>query len=272
MRERLNHVYHDGPRGPALLLVHPLGADLRFWDECVARWRPHVATLACDLRNAGCSPRSDKPVTIAQHVEDLEALRRDLGIARLVPVGCAIGAMTAAAYAAAYPASTAALVLASPTPRTSEQAARMLTERAELVRRAGMGAILPGAVDKAFERQARDERYRRYYERFAAQDANAYAASVLGILDADVTRELGAVRCPALVVAAAHDLLLPPEQARLVHGLLPGAQFATMEDAAHFAPYQQPDSFSSLVLSFLTRLGLVPADSPLHPTERQTWP
>lgn len=268
MSQQLNHVHQEGPKGATMLLIHPLGADLRFWDECAALWRPHLSTLACDLRDAGLSPRSEQPVSIAQHVEDVEALRRELGIGRLVAVGCAIGAMTAAAYAATYPETTAALVLASPTARTSEQAARMLAERAELVRRSGIDAILPGAVDKAFERQPRDERYRTYYERFASQDADRYASSILAVLDADVSRELQAVRCPTLVVAAAHDLLLPPQQAQLVHGLVSGAQFALMDDAAHFAPYQQSASFSALVLSFLAQAGIAPAVHNPQPTER----
>jgi 3-oxoadipate enol-lactonase len=260
----LNHVHRRGPAGPALLLIHPLGADLHFWDECAALWQPSWASVACDLRDAGRSPRGEQPVSIPQHVEDLDRLRRELGIARVIPIGCAIGAMVAAAYAAAHPEATAALVLASPTARTSEPAARMLAERAALVRRAGMAAVLPGAVDKAFEQQPRGERYGRYLARFAAQDPQAYAASILAILDADVTRDLQAVRCPTLVVAAAHDLLLPPEQARLVHGLLPDAQFAMMEDAAHFACFQRPEGFSERVVSFLAGAGIAPA----HLTER----
>jgi 3-oxoadipate enol-lactonase len=258
MRAPLNHLVHPGPAGPALLLVHPLGADLHFWDECAAAWQHRFASVACDLRDAGRSPRGAEPVAIAQHVEDLEGLRRALGLAQVIPVGCAIGAMVAAAYAAAHPAATAALVLASPTHRTAEAAAAMLAERATLVRRAGMAAILPGAVDKAFEQQPRDERYRGYLARFAAQDPQAYAASIDAILDADVTTDLRAVRCPTLVVAAAHDLLLPPAQARLVHGLVPHAQFALMEDAAHFAPFQRPEGFAGLVLSFLARAGIAP--------------
>jgi pimeloyl-ACP methyl ester carboxylesterase len=133
-----------------------------------------------------------------------------------------------------------------------------------------MAALLPGAVDKAFEQQPRDARYRSYYDRFAAQDPLGYASSIRGILDADVTGDLQAIRCPTLVVAAAHDLLLPPQQARQVHELVTGAQYALMEDAAHFAPFQQPDIFSRLVLSFLERVGIVPADNDTHPTERQT--
>lgn len=258
MNRGLNHVVHGQGRGrPSLLLIHPLGADLHFWDACIAAWGPDVPAIACDLRSAGASPRSAEPVMLDRHVQDLEDLRIDLGVDRLVPVGCAIGAMTAARYAATHPKSTAALVMASPTPRTAPAARAMLAARAELVRRDGMAAILPGAVDKAFEQQPRDHRYRAYYQRFAAQDAQAYAASVQGILDADVSADLASLRCPTLVVAAGHDQLLPPALAQEVHGLVAGAGFAQLDDAAHFAPYQQARPFAALVAAFLTQAGLL---------------
>ena len=174
MAELLHHVMRAGPDAPVLLLIHPLGANLHFWEECIPIWHGRIASLACDLRSSGRSPRAREPVTVARHVADLEALRQALGLDAVVPVGCAIGAMVAAAYAARHPERVSALVLSNPAPRTSEQAAAMLRQRAERVRRGGMSAIVPGAVDRAFVEQPRDERFQRYLARFAAQDAEAY--------------------------------------------------------------------------------------------------
>jgi 3-oxoadipate enol-lactonase len=255
MASLLNHALHAGAGGgTALLLIHPLGGDLAFWDDCIRVWSPGRACVACDLRSAGASPRATQPVSIREHVADLEALRKSLGLQTVIPVACAVGTMVAAAYAAEYPERTPALVLANPALRTTDAARAMLAERAALVQRAGMAAILPGAVDKAFLAQPHDERYARYLARFAAQDAQAYALSINGILEADASADLAKVRSPALVVAGAHDVLLPPEQARAVHALLPGARFVLMDDAAHFAPYQKPQQFAALVQAFLGRV------------------
>jgi 3-oxoadipate enol-lactonase len=255
MSAPLNHVVHRGERAaPALLLIHPLGGDLTFWDECAAFW-PSLTFVACDLRSAGASPRAATPVTPAEHARDLEALRRSLALEAVVPVGCAIGTMVAASYAAQFPGRVAALVLSNPALKTSDAARAMLGERARAVRAGGMEAILPGAVERAFLEQPHDERYRRYYARFAQQDPEAYALSALAVLDADSSPDLAAVRCPALVVAGAHDVLLPPEQSRAVHALIPGARFHLLQDAAHFAPLQQPRAFAELVLDFLRQVG-----------------
>jgi 3-oxoadipate enol-lactonase len=209
--ELIGHTFHPGGQAGqmALLLIHPLGADRTFWDECIAIWHPQIACIACDLRSAGTSPRSGEPVAIARHVEDLEAVRAELGVETVVPVGCAIGSMMAAAYAATHPERTSALVLSNAALRTSEKARAMLAERADRIRATGMAAVLPNAVDNAFRGQPRDERYTRYFERFAKQDAAAYATSVLGVVNADISALLPAVQCPALVVAGGQDVLLP---------------------------------------------------------------
>jgi 3-oxoadipate enol-lactonase len=250
--ELLHHrLLGDAARAPAVLLIHPLGAALDFWDDCLPAWRPHFTCLAMDLRSAGASPWGAAP-GLDRHVADLEALRAALGIETVIPVGCAVGTMIAAAYAARHPDRVPALVLSNPTPRSAEAARAMLTARAEAVRTGGMAAILPGAVERAFEAQPRDARYQRYLDAFAAQDAEAYAEAVLGFAEADATADLPHVRCPVLLVAGRHDLLLPVAQAEAVRTLLPpGARLEIDEDGAHFLPYQQPARFAERVLAFL---------------------
>ncbi|MFC7555487.1 alpha/beta fold hydrolase [Pseudoroseomonas wenyumeiae] len=234
-------------------MLHPLGAALDFWDACLPLWEPHLPCLAVDLRSAGASPRAAQPPGLDRHVQDLEALRAALGLASVIPVGCAMGSMVAAAYAARHAEHVPAVVMSNPTPRTSEAAGTMLRARADAVRAGGMAAILPDAVDRPFAAQPRDGRHARYLVTFAAQDAAAYADAVLGFATADATADLRHIRCPALLVAGRHDLLLPPALAEEVSSLLPAgtAQLEIDEEAAHFLPYQQPARFAARVLDFL---------------------
>jgi 3-oxoadipate enol-lactonase len=258
MTELLHHRLSGQPasgRAPALMLIHPLGATLDFWEACLPAWEPRLPCLAMDLRSAGASPRAvgGTPPGLDQHVEDLEALREALGLAAVVPVGCAVGSMVAAAYAARHPGRVPALVLSNPTPRSAEAARAMLSARAQSVREGGMAAILPGAVERPFEAQPRDARYERYLAAFAAQDAGAYADAVLGFATADASADLPRIHCPVLLVAGGHDLLLPLSHAEAVQRLLPvgSARLEIDEEGAHFLPYQRPARFSARVLDFL---------------------
>lgn len=244
---------------PTLLLIHPMGASLSFWDACLPGWEPHFSVLAVDLRCAGTSPRGTAP-GLDQHVTDIEALRAQLGLVTLVPIACAVGCMVAAAYAARHAGQVAAMVLSNPTPRTADAARAMLEARAVTLRRHGMAAILPSAVERPFEAQPRDARYDSYLAAFAAQDAATYAEAVLGFAAADARADLPRVRCPTLLVPARHDLLLPPALADEVLALMqPGlGRIALDEEGAHFLPYQRPAAFASRVLDFLQPLTLRP--------------
>jgi pimeloyl-ACP methyl ester carboxylesterase len=67
-----------------------------------------------DQRGSLRSPAPDASISFDRHVEDLELLRRELGLERLTLVGHSMGAILASAYATRYPARIERLVLISP--------------------------------------------------------------------------------------------------------------------------------------------------------------
>jgi pimeloyl-ACP methyl ester carboxylesterase len=159
--------------------------------------------------------------------------------------------MVAAAYAATYPQVTRALVLANATMRSGPQSRQMLSERAEIVRRDGIGAILPRAVERAFLNQPQDARYERYYAAFANQPADDYAFACAASALYEAEEQMRRVTSPTLVVAGEHDVLLPPALAEQVAATIPGAKFEIMPDVAHFLPYQAAGRFAQRVATFL---------------------
>jgi 3-oxoadipate enol-lactonase len=238
---------------PTLILVHPWGARLEFWDECIELWSRRFQVVACDLRGAGYSPTPHRLWRVADHGRDLVLIRKHLRLDRVVVVGCAIGSLVAAAYTDADAAHVAGLVLCDTARQLGEESRRRTQARVDLVRREGMGVLLPVVVDMAFEAQPRDKRYRRYTEMFASNDPEGYAAIALGMMGTDNTDALGRIACPTLVVAGAHDTLLPPSLSREVHALVAGSEFRIIDSAAHFPPFQAPTEFADLVEDFVDR-------------------
>jgi len=254
MQHLLNHQTFGHRQDTALLLVHPLGTDLRFWEECVAIWQPRFYGIAPDLQAAGQSPRPEVPVTIPDHVADLERLRSSLGVKTVVPIGCALGGMVAATYAARYPQVTRALVMTNPGLGSTDAAKEMLRKRVETLRTSGIAALLPEAADRAFHNLPHDNRYQRHVQRFAEQDPETFARSVLGFVDADIRGELPRIKCPALIVSGEHDILMPSDSAQRIKEMVPQAQCTVMSGAAHFLPFQAPQRFAPLVTEFLDRV------------------
>lgn len=249
----------EGPAdGLPLFLIHPLGADQGFWDECRRHVGPDVLTVSCDLRGSGASPDLGEPLTLAATVEDIEALRRHLGLDRIVLAGCAVGAMAAAAYAARHGAHAAGLVMSNPGIRIMPAGVENLRQRAEAVRRSGMASLLPGAIENAFIGYGDTPARRSYEDRFVAQKAENYAFACEGAALSDITEDCAQITCPVLLVPGRNDRLFPREHTDAIAAILPRAKVDEFEAGAHFIPYQQPREFGEALLNFVTQAELLP--------------
>lgn len=241
------------PGTPALLLIHPLGSSHVFWDECVAIWSKRFHVVALDLRGAGASPIPDRNWKVDEHVRDVISVREDAGLRDVVVIGCAIGSMIAAPYAAADAAVVRGLVLSNSTTELGEASRARHEGRLALVREKGMQALLPTVIDMAFDGLLKDERYARYMARFRQNNPQGYGSLALGMVGTNNTEVLKNLDIPTLVAVGVHDTLLPPDMSRSVHALLKNSEFALVQEAAHFMPYQAPQQFAALVSDFVDR-------------------
>lgn len=248
----LNHSV-GGPEGaPVLLLVHPMGADLRFWEDCRTIWEKSFRCIAVDLRGVGRSPPLTGLHSIEAHADDLESFCMAKRLERVVIIGCAVGAMISTIFAARSCERCAALVLSNPGYRTLPEARAALAARAAAVRAGGMASAAE-AIDRSFLGHSDPERVDVYRRRFLGQDADAYALQIEGMLHADVSTEIRRITCPTLVVGGGRDVLLPLDHARKVVGALSRGELAIVEEGAHLVPYQFPDLFAGLAADFSTR-------------------
>ncbi len=244
------HASRGGPDdAPVLLLIHPMGADHRFWDDCRRAWEASFRCLAVDLRGVGGSPPIAAPHTLETHAADLDAFCDAEGLRQVTVVGCAVGAMIATIFAARSLDRCGRLVLSNPGYRTTPEARAALSTRAAGVRSTGMSAAA-NAVDLSFGGLASGHRIETYRHRFLAQDAEAYALQIDAMLDADVSAHLPAIRCATLVVAGGRDVLLPVHHATAITEGLADAHLTVIDQAGHLIPYECPDRFADLVSDF----------------------
>lgn len=242
----------DGDRwGLPVFLIHPLGADQRFWQSCRRCFGDGIWTIACDLPGSGKTPKLSVPLTLEQTVMEIEKLRLELGVSTMVIVGCAIGAMAAALYAAEHPESASGLVMSNPAIRITAAAGANLAKRADLVRKNGMMALLPDTVNNAFFGCGDTGAKQEYENRFVHQDPEGYALAALGACGADISGVLGSIKCPVLLVPGGNDKLMPIEHTREIEARIEDVTTVTIEEGAHFIPYQQPVRFGAIVSNFL---------------------
>ena len=89
--------------GEPLFLIHGIGASRASFAGLIPLLRSQYRCISYDLRGHGASPVPKPPYTLDDLVEDLEALRKELGIERAHVAGHSLGGMIGPAYARKYP-------------------------------------------------------------------------------------------------------------------------------------------------------------------------
>jgi proline iminopeptidase len=107
---------HGAKGAPPLLFLHggPGYNSYSFEAQAGRALEPHVQMIYLDQRGSG---RSERPwrgdYSIAGLVDDIEALRKTLGVPKIAVMGHSFGGTLALEYAAAYPQHVASVVLVS---------------------------------------------------------------------------------------------------------------------------------------------------------------
>lgn len=143
-------------QGPALLLLHPLGADRRVWDPVIERLAERREVIALDLPGFGESPplaQTPKPAALAEAVA---GELREMGVERPHVAGNSLGGWVALQLALAGHASSVTAIAPAglwPEPLMPKRAiARRLARAAlplvdaMLVAAAGRRVLLAGSV------------------------------------------------------------------------------------------------------------------------------
>ena len=218
-------------------------------------------------------------VTMQSEVDDLDGVRRRLGLDTVALLGHSWGALVAMEYALAFPEEVSHLIVMNPAPASPDDAA-ILRECLRAARSAEQSVMISALVsDPGF--QAGDiEADAAYYRiHFAAAFQRSGLLEVLvarlrrdftadGVVaartieqrlyeqtwdcdDYDLLTRLQRVRVPTLVIHGDADLI-PVEVARHIAEAIPGARLEVLDDCGHFAYLDQPERTEDAITGFLT--------------------
>jgi proline iminopeptidase len=257
-------------RGQPVLVVHGgLGLDHTSM-RALDRLGDAVELIYVDLPGNGRSPRPARwtDLTIETMVDELDALRTQLGIERWTVLGNSYGAMLALAYAIRHPASLAALISVGGAPSFAHAPAVLDTidKRGQPDAAAALLAVLgrPARDDAHFAEvwmqvlplyfHAWEPRYRDAFAQTRWSAAGYNRGNEL-LATFDLRAQLGSIAAPTLVVSGDDDFIMPAEICgeALARGI-PNAQYAIIERAGHFPFLEQPAAFDAAVRDWLSRL------------------
>ncbi|MCW3477115.1 alpha/beta fold hydrolase [Limobrevibacterium gyesilva] len=254
---------------PAFVLHGGPGGDHTGFKPGMSPLAEKMQLVYVDHRGQGRSAKGDPATyTLDENVEDLEALRRHLGLGPVVTIGTSYGGMVAMAYAARYPASVSHLVLIVTAAHAgfNARARQIVAERGTPEQKSVCDQLWAGELDTV-------EKLRRYYDVMGPLysrkfDPVAAAASRArgsltpealnrafapgGFLQSfDLRPELSAITAPTLILAGRHDWICPPEFSEEIHRLIPGSDLRIFEESSHSIRGDEPQALLDAIAGFI---------------------
>ena len=259
MRERLTaFLVHGGP-----------GTDHTGFKARYAGLKEKMQVTYFDHRGHGRSACGNaQTYTLHENVEDMEALRRYLGLKTIVSIGVSYGGMVAMAHAARYPGSVSHLILVATAAHAGfmDRAKEIVAERGSSEQLAQYQELLAGRLNTS-------EKLRRYFEIMGpmysllyddvrAKDALAravYSPDALNqawgphgfLARLDLRPELNAITARTLIIAGRHDWICAPEFSEEIHRLISGSDLRIFEESAHQVGGDEPQALLDAVAGFL---------------------
>ena len=246
------------PAKPAVIFLHGAGMDHTVW-QLQARWfawHDH-AVLALDLPGHG---RSEGPAlgSVADLARWLGRVMDAAGLVRVGVIGHSMGGAAALEAAATLPERIPRLALlgtASAIPVNADllNAARDAPERAYQMMTAwshGFAAKIGGHPVPGLW--------------MMGGSLALFARNAPGVLHTDLAacnawssgpEAAKRLRCPALVVIAANDIMTPPKNGEALARLIAGSRTVTLAGCGHMLVVEQPDATLDALIGFFAPAG-----------------
>ncbi|MGO8719410.1 MAG: alpha/beta fold hydrolase [Acidobacteriaceae bacterium] len=260
-------IEHDGARlyattigtGPDVILLHPTPVHHAFWLPVAELLADRYRFTLIDLRGHGKSTAGAGIITMTRLAEDTHAVLRALKIEQAAFIGCSIGSSALYEHWRRFPRDVAALVFTCGKPQPDSAANR------EARRESMQAAQQPGGLAKFFDRMAGTlvgptARQHHPEVRAAARDMmnpvslEAMLAVQEGLMERpDSVPTLKTISAPVCAIAGGEDPGSTPPEMHVIAEQAPDAEFHLLEDAGHFAPFEQPRKVATLIGDFLNR-------------------
>jgi len=245
------------PRGTILLLTG-LAQERSSWYKQLAVFGREYRTIALDHRDTGDSDPVTRPYRIANLADDAAAVLRALSITRSHIVGISMGGFVALELALRHAEVVDRLVLVATSARSlifallspgirSVIFSNNQMEPGEAKRRAISLLMAPGYAESHPEEMERIAAIGRT-ERITKA---AYNRQLNACLRHNVSRRLGQIQAPTLVIHGMDDPGFAVKDGANLAKKIPGARLVLHPDTGHIVIIERADEFNREVLDFL---------------------
>lgn len=245
--------------GFPLVMIMGLGGNMDWWDPRLIRGTSkRYRTVMFDNRGAGRSDAPDIDYSIRMFADDTAKLMDNLTMQKAHVLGISMGGMIAQEFVLAYPERVEKLVLCStncgasqsvpPAPRVLDSLSGWASETLDDMIKNIVSILFTNDFIKG----------NPVYMKLVTEQIlkvpiapDAFMRQVKAIMAWDSYARLPDIRVPTLVMHGMKDVLIPPENARILADKIPGAKLAYFEKSAHALFSQETDTVVNTLLEFL---------------------
>lgn len=249
LRSGLRLNYRQTGDGPPVVLLHPVGMRLEFWNDVAVRLAKDHCVIAVDMRGHGNSDASDAPFSLDDLASDIVELLEERKLPPAIVVGCSMGGMVAMGMALLAPQLVSGLVVSNTNHAIDENGRVVMQQRAQAARE-NFRVTIPPTIERWFApafRSAYPSRVRQVQDWLLANDPEIVAKSWEAIAGLNYGERLKNVACPVAALAGELDPASPPATMKRVAAAFPHGVYREIGGAGHFAPIERPDAFVEAV-------------------------
>jgi 3-oxoadipate enol-lactonase len=222
--------------GEPLFLIHGIGASRASFAGLVPHLRNEFRCISYDLRGHGVSPTPKPPYSLDDLVEDLEALRRELGIAKAHFAGHSLGGMIGPAYARKYPQHVLSLGLWSTAAFRTEDDSAKVKGVVAAMRTKGIPQVLETLKDRWFTPEFAERRpdvISRRMQQVIDTDPDVFLSVFDIYAETEMSPWLHEITHPAQVLTGENDGGCNPRLNKQIAAALPDSELVILDGLKH---------------------------------------
>lgn len=252
--------YREYGEGEPLLMIMGLGANADWWgDEFLQPLTERFHVVTFDNRGAGRSDKPEGPYTVPQMAADAVGLMDHLGWESAHIMGASMGGMIAQELALEYPERVRRLVLMCTfcggrehVPAKPEVLSLLTMPREGLtpadIARSSLYLLFPPEYIEG-NPEMMDEMVNMML--VAPIEPKCFIWQFTGVSMWSCHTRLGGLNRPTLVIAGTEDVLIEPENSRIIADAIPDSRLVEVSGAGHALQTMFPEKIDAEVISFL---------------------
>jgi 3-oxoadipate enol-lactonase len=250
-------LYEVRGSGSPLVLLHPFPTNRHFWEPIFPALESRYLLIVPDLRGHGQSEVGEG-ASMANHAEDVQQILSECDVQRAGFIGVSIGGYLLFEFWRRFRQQVAVLILSNTRAQAdSDEGRANRLKAADEVEKKGTAVFLDAMVPKLLgvsTQRNRPDIVARARTMMDAMSRQGLAAVQRGMAARpDSVSTLSTINVPTWIVRGAEDLLIPAEDAELMHKKVAGSEIVSIPETGHYTPFERSEDFLKVVRPFLDR-------------------